>query len=491
MSPPLRRAAPILAPALSALLIAGCSTMPRERAEAPPLPAQWVEASAAPQPADLTDWWKTFDDPVLDRLVAEGLEAGPDVRQAALRVIEARARARQTLTDFLPQLSGTARGSYTQSIDGPELPRVGGGVEAEQATTTYGAQVSWEIPLFARVEAAAIGARANTRVSLADLRGAQVALAADVAQSYVDLRAGQSRRRALSDSAEVAARLAAILERSADAGLIAPADAADARRLAESLRARIPDAEIAIRRAENNLAVLRGKAPGTEPPELAQELRALDGPPTPRLAGPPAAPADLLRLRPDVARAENAALVQAAAVGVARSELLPRLSLTGLIGVTEAAIGAPIGESATALTATPLVTVPLFGWGQRIAAVSERRAQFESALVAYQETVTRAVAEASNALSALDQGARRLDAARSAETAAERNALALRRAQEAGLVSLRDRLQADQQLIDARLNRIEAEAAQASAAIAVYRAFGGGPPANASDQALRQAREAM
>lgn len=483
-----RRAAAALAPALAALMLAGCSTLPRERAQAPPLPDQWQEAAAPPQAADLTDWWATFEDPLLDRLIAEGLQASPDVRRAALRVIEARARARQTLTDFLPQLSATGRGEYTQSLEGAPLRGANGAFEDEQAISVYGAQVSWEIPLFARVQSAAVGAGANTRAALADLRGAQVALAADLARAYVDLRAGQSRRAALAESAAVAARLADLLDVSVEAGLAAGADAADARRLAESLRARLPDAEIEIRRAETVLAVLRGKAPGTEPPEVAQALRAPAAPPAPRLAGPPAAPADLLRLRPDIARAENATLVQAAAVGVARSELLPRLTLTGVLGVTDAVTGTAVSGNVTQLQATPAITLPLFGWGQRLAAVRERRAQFESALVDYQDVVSRAVAEASNALTAFDQGARRLDAARAAEAAAERTAFALRRAQEAGLVSLRDRLQADQQLIDARLTRIEAEAAQAGAAIAVYRAFAGGPPTDETAAAVRAAQ---
>jgi len=117
----------------------------------------------------------------------------------------------------------------------------------------------------------------------------------------------------------------------------------------------------------------------------------------------------------------------------------------------------------------------LFDWGARFARIRERDAQFDQALLQYHTTVAQAVAEASNALVALDQGRLRLDSARRAETAAETTARGSRAAYGAGIQSLADRLRSEQQLIDANLTRIDAEAQSARAAIATYRAFGGGP----------------
>ncbi|MEZ6023409.1 MAG: TolC family protein [Hyphomonadaceae bacterium] len=129
----------------------------------------------------------------------------------------------------------------------------------------------------------------------------------------------------------------------------------------------------------------------------------------------------------------------------------------------------------TLLNATPLISIPLFDWGARLAQVRQRNAQFDQALIQYRQTVAQAVAEASNALVALDQGGQRLGSARRAEEAAEATARGSRAAYEAGIQSLADRLRAEQQLIDARLTRIDAEAQSARAAISTYRAFGGGP----------------
>jgi outer membrane protein TolC len=160
---------------------------------------------------------------------------------------------------------------------------------------------------------------------------------------------------------------------------------------------------------------------------------------------------------------------------VARADMLPRLNLTGSIDVTDAVLGNPVSAGTTILPATPFISIPLFDWGRRLAVARQRDAQFDQSLIQYQQTVTQAVAEASNALAALEQGRLRLDSAQAAEQAAEVTARGSRAAYGAGIQSLSDRLRIEQQLIDASLTRIDAEAQQARAAIATYRAFGGGP----------------
>jgi len=464
-----------LSAVLAAGALAGCSTMPGERPLNPTLPANWTDAPAgAEQP--ITDWWYQFNDPALVSLVNQALLEGPSVQQALLRVREARALSHSTVAQFLPELSATGQGQYQRGVEDVTLPTESGGTEREQMTGSYGAQVSWEIPLFSRMEAAVIGSRANTRAAAADVRAAQVALAADVAQAYVDLRAAQASRAALARSVETADELARILQISYEAGITAEADAADARRLAEATRTRLPGLVIEERRAENVLAVLRGLAPGTETADVRAVLDA-QGQPVPvlNLTQAPAAPADLVRLRPDVARAEAQALVAAAGVSNARTDLLPRLNLTGAILTGDALIGDPVGVGGTIATGTPLISIPLFDWGARFARIRERDAQFDQALLQYRQVVTQAIAEGSNALVALDQGRLRLGSARRAETAAETTARGSRAAYGAGIQSLADRLRSEQQLIDANLTRIDAEAQSARAAIATYRAFGGGP----------------
>jgi NodT family efflux transporter outer membrane factor (OMF) lipoprotein len=481
---------PALMIAASAVALGGCSLMPRERPTSPPLPGAFPIASSesgAPLvAASLTDWWKGFHDPTLDGLIAEGLERSPNIRQAVLRVRSARAQGRQTFGQYLPNVDATGRVGYTRSIQGPglfgsTLGGVGGGAgiptpETEQAIGSYGLTGSWEIPLFARLEAAVVGARANNRVATEDVRGARVTLVADIANSYVDLRTSQNRLVALRQGADIAQSLADILKISADAGIASPSDAADARRQAENTRAALADVEIGARQSANSLSTLRARAPGTEPVETVSALAKTSPVPTIELAGAPAAPADLVRLRPDIARAEAAAILAAANVGVSRADLLPNLVLTGSLITSENVIGSALSEVTTQAQAAPTITIPLLDWGKRFAAIDISKSRFKSALIDYESAVNSGISEASLALTQLEQGQMRLDRARAAEAAAQITADAMRASYGAGIASLTDRLRSDQQFLDAQLQRIAAEASAAKAAIAVYRAFGGGPP---------------
>jgi len=463
-----------LAPALVALLVGGCSLMPHERAASPELPTAWRDAPVGAT-TSLTDWWTQFQDPLLNRLVAEALTDGPSLRLAVLRVQEARGVNQSTIANTLPSLDAQARGSFTRArTRGQGLPAFDGTLERQQMTGTFGPSVSWEVPLFGRILQAAAGARANTESAIADARGARVTLIADVAQAYVDLRAAQNTRASLEESLRSAEQLASILDTSLHAGIASQADAADAHRLAEGTRARVAGAVIQERAAENRLAVLRGRAPGTEPDDVMTALDQIAAVPSLPLTEAPAAPADMLRLRPDVARAEAQVLLSAAALGSARTDLLPQLNLSGSINVTDNLIGNPLPGRTETLTGAPFISIPLFDWGARRAQVRVRDVQFHETLIQYRQTVTEAVSESSNALTSLDQGARRLTAARAAEAAAEQTARGRRAAYSAGINSLVDRLRADQDLIDAKLTRVDAEASEASAAINVYRAFGGG-----------------
>lgn len=485
--------------AFLAVAAAGCSTMPQRRAEAPILPQQWPESRTTAQgEASLTEWWRGFNDPTLDRLVAESLASGPSVRLAALRVLEARATSRSTIARYLPQLSARAQGSYTEALEGPPLVGsfqgfvTGGGAaiatEDRQFIGQIGPEISWEVPLFSRIEASVKGGRATNRAAIAQLRGAQVTLAADMAQAYVRLRAAQNRAVAIQEAAALAEQTAAVLEASAQAGIAAGVDAADARRLAEATKARLPDALVELRQATNVIAVLRGLPPISETAEISTMLATPAPVPTLAHIGAPLAPADLLRARPDVAEAEAQVVVQAATLADARTNLLPSINIVGAVTSAGNLIGSPLSEGQTQLTVNPLISLPLFDWGQRLADVRANDSRFEQSLTNYRVTVANAVSEASDALTAYDQAGLRLESARRAEAASESYARGLRASYTAGIASLTDRLRADQQLIDARVTRIDAEATLAQAGVTLFRAFGGGPKLESVGAAIEQAR---
>lgn len=469
--------------ASASLSLAGCTLVPKEKPEPGPLPASFADVEPKPDAAAPGAWWDAFSDPTLKRLTAEGLEGNISIRQAVLRVTRARAQSLQDISRYLPNFSADARGQYTRVLKGPQLVgsftsfvEGGGGTiarENQQAYYSAGPSVSWEVPLFGLIPLAAKGAKLNNQLAAEDVRAATVALVGDIADAYVDLRAAQNRQTVLAQSLANSESLAKLLESTVAAGYTAPVDAADARRQAETTRARLPDAAIQTHIAKSTLAVLRGKAPGVEDPELDALLDAQG--PVPKLAidTPATAPADLLRVRPDVARAEREAVLAAVAVGAARHQLLPKLTLTGNVGLADNLIGSPLPEQQGQLQITPLVTMPLFDFGAKLAEARLRKADFRISLLAYRDTVNRAVDEAGRALVSLENAKTRLAAASAAEAAAAKFAEGARAAQKAGLTSTRDRLQAEQLLLEAQLARIEAEAAQGRASSAVYRAFAG------------------
>lgn len=477
----------------AAIALGGCTTLtPKARPQAGPLPPQWTSAAAKPEAVSATAWWEAFADPTLQRLVAEGYDGNIPFQQALLRVTEARANARVTLAQYLPNLSAQAQAQYQRVLQGPPLVGsfqqfiTGGGggtptiiTEDVQAFGGFGPRVSWEIPLFGILPLAMRGAKLNKAIAAEEVRAAQVALVGDISQAYIELRAAQNRWVALQRSLEVAEQLAGVLEGAVASGFTAPVDAADARRQAEITRARLPDVAVQAYVARARLALLRGLAPGVEDVALDAALQAGAAVPTLAFPGPPAAPADLLRLRPDVARAERQALLAAVQVGVARHELLPKLTITGDVNFARNIIGSPLPGQVGSLQVTPLFTVPLFDWGQRLAQARVRKSQFEIALLEYRGAVNQAVAEADQALVELEQAHARLQATQAAEASAARLAEGARQAYAAGFRSLRERLQVEQLLQEAQLARIDAEAAQAQASIAAYRAFAGAlaPPA--------------
>lgn len=332
----LSRLAVILA---ASICVPGCTLMPKARPDAGALPAQWTEASATPAAPEAGAWWAAFSDPTLKMLAEEGLEQNISLQQAVLRVTRARASARETIARYLPTLSAQAQSQYTRAIKGPPLVGsfqgfiTGGGgqivTEQEQAFATVGPAVSWEVPLFGLIQLSAKGARLSKQIAVEDARAAQVAFIGDIADAYIELRAAQNRKEVLARSLENADALAKVLESTVASGFTAPGEASDARRQAEFTRARLPDANVAAYVAKSNIAILRGKAPGTEDPEISAALDRAAPVPTLPFDGKLAAPADLLRLRPDVARAEKQALLSAVGVGVARHELLPKLTISG------------------------------------------------------------------------------------------------------------------------------------------------------------------
>lgn len=470
MTRDLKTAAALTGALLAAAAVAGCLS-PQVKPITGPVAGKFAEPDSEAPPADLAVWWRAFDDPLLNRVVDEAFAENISLKQAVLRVREARALGRQTIAGVLPTLDAKGSASSTEALRGSELASAAGTLEGKQAYYSFGPSASWEVPLFGQIQTAAVGYRGTIRAATAAARGARASLAAEAAQAYVDLRTAQARADLLEQSATALEAIRAANQKQVDAGILAKGDFARTQSLAANARARAEVAKASVRIALDRIAVLRGMAPSTDP--LEAELAKPAPSPSFKAGAPRSTPANLLRARPDIAQAEAQALQASAQVGAARNALLPQLTLGGQINVLDNIKGAALPGDQTQAALSASVSMPLFDWGSRLANVTVQKSRFDVALLTYRDTVNKAVAEAQGALSTF---ARAQDAAvlsHESESAAIERDNAQAALYRVGISSLNDRLDATNDLITARLDRASADADAAAAAISVYRAFGG------------------
>ncbi|MBB3899546.1 efflux transporter outer membrane subunit [Roseococcus suduntuyensis] len=474
-----------LAAACLGLSVGACA-MPQLPTLAParPLPAQWVGEVEATRPGPRVDpaaWWARFDDPLLDRAVARALSDNLDLAQAAQRVAQARAQLVPAEAQFLPGLGLGAQVRGERRIAG-ELPSLGGdlgaGLSQPRGTVTWGGglDASWEVSLFGRATATTQAARAAAAIAERQAEAARLSLAAEVAQTYLELRAAQRRAWLLEASARAQRSLVRLTTERRGAGLASDLDVDRSTSSLRQVEAQIPQARAAATRAARRLATLAADPlpdpaldPGTAEPRQPAARGLVE-------AG---VPADLLRARPDVRAAELAVLRAAAELGVARSEMWPRLTLTGGLQVTATAVGASFLNPAgplTFLAGGPSLSMPLFDWGVRRANIEARGAALAEATLAYRQSVLGAVEEVEGTLTNLTAQRARSERLEAAEAAALRALRGAERLYAQGLVGFLDRLQAEQDLLQVRIELTAAREAEALAVVGLHKALGAAVP---------------
>jgi NodT family efflux transporter outer membrane factor (OMF) lipoprotein len=372
--------------ALTAMLTA-CAVGPTYKPPAPPLPAAWV----APLPhggdnANLKDWWAAWGDPVLLELVQNAQRENPTVAIAAARIEAARAAAAAVGAAQWPGVTANASDRRAQ-VNQPLGPGSTGG---SQSTSRSGSiDALWEIDLFGSVRRNQEAAAARAGARNQDWHDARVSVAAEVATSYVNLRACETLLKGYAQDAKSRAETARLTDLKTKAGFTAPADAALSAASAAEAAGRVTqqraDCDIEIK-ALSLVSV-------TAEPALRARL-AVGTATFPAAAGWPldSVPASALAQRPDVAAAERELAAASADIGVAEADRYPRITLTGAIGYGIAAL-AGIETRGSTWSFGPAISVPIFDAGRRAANVDAAKARYAEALARYQSRATRAVRE--------------------------------------------------------------------------------------------------
>jgi NodT family efflux transporter outer membrane factor (OMF) lipoprotein len=432
---------------------------------------QWIDAAdirSQPNPEILKCWWILFNDRKLNELVTCAYRQNLTLREAGFRVLQARAALAIARGEIFPQRQ-TASGSYTRSaiaVD-PGSPAVGRFFD----TWNFGFGLAWEVDFWGRFRRAIAAGEANLDASVAGYDDVLVTLLGDVAANYVTVRTTQERIRLLRDNAKFQRGILTFVENRLKAGWrqITELDVDQALSTLRQTEAGIEQLEIPLREAQNALCILLGMPP-------ADLTNMLGNAPIPA-PGPEVVlgvPADLLRRRPDVRRAERLAAAQAEEIGIAETELYPAFSINGNFGYTAKNFSDLFRSTSFNGSLGPSFQWNILNYGRLLNNVRLQDARFLELVVAYQNTVLQAQREVENGLVQFLRSQRRsrlLDESVAASRKA-RDIVVLQYNQQAtdfGRYAL-----IEQNLLVQQDSAAQAQGDIAQGLIAVYRALGGG-----------------
>lgn len=455
---------------LALLALGGCATVPGLKHPALDLPARWPPAAGQPAAQVAADWWKVFGDARLDALIQEALTHNADIRLAAARIEEARANLALVRADEALQAQATADAKRSRMTQRGSMPVPG---TPTNDTFQVRLQAAYELDLWGRLREAGNAARSDLLASEYGRDVVRISLTSDVAQAYFTLRALDARLELL-DKTRANRRAAVDLQQlRLEAGVASELEMRQAQAELAGLEADRARLVQAIAQQELALAVLVGRSPRVlmeDGVARGQPLQALSEPP----AVPAGLPSDLLTRRPDLRQAEQNLFTAHARILEAKAAIYPDLSLSAYLGSESKALSDLFSGPAAIWGLGIGIVQSLLNGGRTQAALDVRDARQAQALIAYEQAVRQAFREVLDALVAHRQ-------ARELADAEGRRAEALARALEVaelryrnGLVNYLTVLDAQRNLLQADLNRIEAQRAQLAAAADLAKALGGG-----------------
>lgn len=459
------RLLPRLGAIAAAALLAACGTLPSEAPPQAELPRAFAQGQGLE--AGVTahaDWWTVLGDPVLDRLVPQGLAANLDLQQAAERVQRSRALAAGQRAEFGPSgsLGAGARAQQLAAAEAPGLDRAARRID----TASAGFSLSWELDLFGRLRRQAGAADARGDAVAADAAALRLAVGAEIAQIWFALNGAREQVLLTRGVIENRRATLGLVQRRVAAGYNAPLDEARAHAELSAAQADLPAHEAALAVATHRLAVLLGVSPsGFEAPAAASgQLHAVS------LRLPE--PAQWMALRPDLTSAEAQLRAQALDVAAIRAEFMPRLSIAGVLGFVAGSVSGLGAAGSAAWWLAPQISVPVFDQGRIDARLQAAMAGQREALLVYRQRVLLATEEVESALVQVRQGQQRLAALHERTRHAQSAEALARKRFEAGASDLLELLDAQRGSQQAQLGLAAALTSQQQQVVALQRALG-------------------
>ena len=452
----------------------------------PPAPVSddWLEKDEA-ELISATDhheeWWSVFDDPVLNGLVEEASRQNLGLQGAGLRILEARAQLGIATGNLYPQTQQLNATAATVGGSSNAANSSGGDLSYKDLTASLDA--AWELDFWGKFRRGIESADARYLATIADYDDIMVTLTAEVARTYILIRTLEERIRLAEENVATQRRSLEIAENRFEGGLVTELDVQQARSLLANTWALLPRFKVDLQRTQHALSVLLG----TPPTDLAAKLEVpgkgagIPEVPTKVAVG---IPADLLRRRPDIRRAELQAAAQSARIGVAKADLLPHFALIGSIGLRTSdssltrtggsTLGDLVSSDSVTYFAGPSLSWDLLNYGRIRNEVRVQDARFQQTIVNYQDTVLRAAQEVEDAMAGFLRGQE--EAAFLAEAVA-----ASRRSVEIALLQYSEGMNDYQRVLDTQrgltADQDNLTATRGSVAldlVGMYKALGGG-----------------
>lgn len=460
---------PLLA-AASLMTLAACAVGPDyERPQVKPVAAAPFVAATSPaitQAPVEANWWRLYDDPVLDRLIADALAANTDLRVAAARVEKARASLRGSRSQKLPSTDLSAGGTYGRYSQIQRFP----GMDSEMWRIDGGLDVAYEVDLFGRISRDIEAAKGDVAAAQADAEAVRVAVVAETARAYADAASSAERLAVAEHVVDLLDKSVTLTDKRAEAGRAARLDVARIAALRDQRRALVPTLRAQREAALFRLATLTGRAPAELPLDAGARTT------TPTLSAPiPVGDGKaLLERRPDVRAAESRLAAATARVGVATADLYPKITLGGSVGSTSTGLGDIFGAGPLRWLLGPLISWSFPNQEAIRARIAGAKADTHEALAQFDGTVLVALQETETALSAYGRELERNAALVSARDEAERAVRITRARQREGQIDFLEVLDAERTFADAQADLAASSAQVANRQVALFQALGGG-----------------
>ena len=411
------------------------------------------------------DWWQAFGDATLDSLISVAMQQNLSAEAALNRIEQARTNLYIERGSLLPAVGVSGGWTRQQTSGNVGSNRLWSGQYDLTAT------MQWELDLFGSIRQRVKAQREQLWATEEEYRGVMVSLCAQVATAYFQLRQYQQEQEVLNHNCESQLAVVGLTEARNRSGLASKLDVAQARQVYYGTLSQMPAIKAGITATLNQLAVLLGEFPRqmeealSEPAPLPDymEVVGVD------------VPASLLRRRPDVRQAERQMDAQAALLGAAKKEWLPRFFLDGSIGYASAELDRLPRAGSMTWQISPSMSWTLFNGGKRLNTVRLNREQLDEAVIAYNQTVLQAVQEASTAMSAYTRSIEQIVATRQAFNQSQ-TALALSLdLYKQGLSPFQNVLDAQRSLLGYEESLVQAQAASLINLVQLYQAMGGSP----------------